>query len=264
MAARGEESDLLRPMDLRPVRAGIEPAILGIAGDAVGTGADIAPAVILVPDRRGEFGDVDIVAGQDVLEHRPVLDDFVLFDLLVLHEAFAIGVRQLPLGQVFGKPERHVAPRAGEHVHQQTEALGAAGYLVEHDAGAVFLAQHRLGSETDILFPACAVYIFDLAQPVGQNQPFAQILIGDVAGYIAARNAIHLCLPDLEVPACCMAAARGASAARANANPAVCRAYPSSRRSFAAVPPRMAMRSSSVSSGVFITRSISVLVQPNG
>ena len=55
MAGRHEHADRIRSMHLRAIGAGIEPVLLRIAGDAVGAGADIAAAVLLVPDRRGKF-----------------------------------------------------------------------------------------------------------------------------------------------------------------------------------------------------------------
>ena len=124
VAASGDETDGLLVVHLRAVGAGVEPVLFRIAGDAVGAGADVAAAVLLVPDRGGEFGHVDIVAHHDVLEHRAVLDDLMRDDLRLLQIRLAIGVAQLPLGQVVGKAERHVAADAGEHVEQQTEALG--------------------------------------------------------------------------------------------------------------------------------------------
>ena len=107
---------------------------------------------------------------------------------------FAIGVAQLPLGQFVGKAERHVAARAGEHVHQQPAALGAARDVLEHHARAVLGAQHRFGGKPDVLLAVGALDGADLAQPLGHGEPFAQVVIGDVAGEIAlvAHRAVDL------------------------------------------------------------------------
>ncbi len=77
MAARGDEADRLLVVHHGAIGAGIEPVLLRVAGDAVGAGADVAAAVLLVPDRRREFGHVDVVAGQHVFQHRPVVDDLM-------------------------------------------------------------------------------------------------------------------------------------------------------------------------------------------
>ena len=77
MAGGHHDADRLLVVHLGAVGAGVQPVLLGIAGDAVGAGADVAAAVLLVPFRRREFGDVDVVAHHDVLEHRAVVDDLV-------------------------------------------------------------------------------------------------------------------------------------------------------------------------------------------
>ena len=81
VAGGQHEADRGLVVHLGAVGAGIEPVLLRVAGDREGAGADVAAAVLLVPDRRGKLGDVDGVAGEDVLEDRPVLDDLVRDDL---------------------------------------------------------------------------------------------------------------------------------------------------------------------------------------
>ena len=103
MARRHQDADRGLVVHHGAIGAGVEPVLLRIAGDAVGAGADVAAAVLLVPDRRREFRHVDVVAGQDVLEHRTVLDDLVRDDLLLLEIGLAIGVAQFPFGQMVGK-----------------------------------------------------------------------------------------------------------------------------------------------------------------
>ena len=176
------------------VGAGVEPVLLRVAGDAVGAGADVAAAVLLVPDRRGELGHVDGVAGDDVLEDRAVLDDLVRDRLLLLEIGLAEGVAQFPFGQMVGKAERHVAADAGEHVEQHAKALRAARHVVEHHAGAVLLAQDRLGGEPDVLLPARALDVADLAEQFGAREPFAQVVVGDVGVDVAlARCCCRSC-----------------------------------------------------------------------
>ena len=98
---------------------------------------------------------------------------------------------------VMGGNQGHNAPCAGKHVHQQPKTLGAARYVFEHHAGAGFFAQHGFRGEADILLPAGALDIFHLAQPVGQNQPFAKVVIGNIASDIATGTCTHKILPVL-------------------------------------------------------------------
>ena len=182
-------------MDLGPVGAGIEPVLLGVAGDAVGAGADITAAVELMPDRRRELEDVDLVAHQDVLEHGPGVDDLVGDEARLFEIGVAIGLAQLPFGELVRKAERHVAAGAREHVQEQAEPLGAAGNVVEHDAGAILGAQDRFRREADVLLPGGAAHGADLAELIGQREPFAQVVIGDAGLEIAA--CVHPCRPVL-------------------------------------------------------------------
>jgi hypothetical protein len=185
MAGGHHHADGLLVVHLGAIGAGIEPALLRIAGDGVGAGADIAAAVLLVPFRRRELGDVDLIAHHDILEHRPVLDDDVGHDALLLQIGLAVGVAELPFAEVIGKAERHVAARAGEHVEQQAKALRAARDVLEHHARAVLGPQHRLGGEPDVLLAVRALDRAHLAQTLGHRQPFAQIVVGDIAGEVS-------------------------------------------------------------------------------
>ena len=67
LAGRDVEAERLLVVDHDAVGAAIDPAVVGIAHDVVAAGADIAAAVLRVPLRRREFGDVDVVALHDVL-----------------------------------------------------------------------------------------------------------------------------------------------------------------------------------------------------
>ncbi len=181
VAGGHDDADGLLVVHLRAVGAGIEPVLLRIAGDAVGAGAEIASAVLLMPLGRGEFGHVDIVAHHDVLEHGSVLDDLVRDDALLLEIRFAVGVTELPLGELVGKAERHVAPLAGEHVEQEAEAFRRARDVLEHHAGPMLGAQHRFRRKPDILLAIGALHGAHLAQAIRHRQPFPQVVIRDVA-----------------------------------------------------------------------------------
>ena len=103
-------------------------------------------------------------------KHRTVVDDLVRDELRLLQIRVAIGLAQFPFGQMIGKAERHVAARAGKHVQKHAKTLRAARDVVEHDARAVFGAQHRLGGEPDIFLPAGAANIANFAEPFGERR----------------------------------------------------------------------------------------------
>jgi hypothetical protein len=48
----------------------------------------------------------------------------------------------------------------------------------------MFRAQHRLGGKSDILLAIGALDDADLSKSLGQREPSAQIVIGDVAGEV--------------------------------------------------------------------------------
>src|SRR5258706_15852263 len=53
-----------------PVTADVDPTFVGIAGDYHVTGANVTPAVALVPARHGKFEKIDVVAGKNIFHHR--------------------------------------------------------------------------------------------------------------------------------------------------------------------------------------------------
>src|SRR5262249_14052081 len=55
----------------------------------------------------------------------------------------------------------------------------------EHDAGAMLRAQHCLGGKPDVLLAVCPFDGADLAEALGHREPFAQVIVGDIAGEIA-------------------------------------------------------------------------------
>ena len=93
-------SDLV--VDHHAVGAAVEPAGVGVARDVVAAGADIAPAVVRVPQRRGEFRDVDVVALEHVLEDRPVVADEV--DVVPDGRAMTTPHPTFSSGTVIGSP----------------------------------------------------------------------------------------------------------------------------------------------------------------
>ena len=75
MVARGNKNARgLLVMNHHPVGAEIDPVAVAFAHDRHRAGSDVAPAIIVVPQRRGELEQVDPLPFIDVLKDRPVLD----------------------------------------------------------------------------------------------------------------------------------------------------------------------------------------------
>ena len=175
-------------LDHRPVGADVDPALLGVDGDAEAPGADVAAAVVRVPLGGGELHDVDIVAGEDVLEHRPVVHHHVGQPPLHLDVVFEEGLAELLLGEVLGKPQCHVPALAGERVDQDSKALGTAGDLVEEHRGAVVDADDRVGGQADVFFPTRPGDGAQLAQGVGPGHPLAEIVVRESGFHVGDRG----------------------------------------------------------------------------
>ena len=69
--------------------------------------------------------------------------------------------------------------------------IGTGTYSITRDpeenwlnAGA-YRAQHRLGGKPDVLLAVCSFDGADLAEALGHREPFAQVVVGDIAGEIA-------------------------------------------------------------------------------
>src|SRR5262249_20088711 len=96
MTARHRQTQGLLVVHHRAIGAGVIPVLVRIACDAIGARPDIATAILFVPDRGGEFCDVNSVAHHDVLEHGAVFDDLVRNDLGFLQIVFAVGIAEFP------------------------------------------------------------------------------------------------------------------------------------------------------------------------
>jgi hypothetical protein len=68
---------------------------------------------------------------------------------------------------MLGKAECHIAPLAGEDIHQQTKTLGATLNVFEHDARTILRAQHRFGGQADIVLPIGVAHDAHFAQLIG-------------------------------------------------------------------------------------------------
>ena len=141
-------------MHHHPVGALVQPAGFRIAGDAVAAGADIAAAIGLVPLRRREDPEIDSVAGQDVLQDRPVLDRDVR-DRRIVRVVVDLeeGLAQLQAGEARGEAQRGIGPLAAEEVGEDAKALGNARDVVEQAARRRSVALQQGARHADLPLP---------------------------------------------------------------------------------------------------------------
>ena len=113
------------------IGTGVEPVLVRVPSDAVGTCANVSSAVLFMPNGSGELRNIDILPHHDVLEDRAILDDLVGNALLILQIGFAVTITEFPFCEVLWESEGHVSTLAGEHVQEQAEALRAARYVIK-------------------------------------------------------------------------------------------------------------------------------------
>ena len=204
LAGRDVEARGLGVVDHHAIGAAVDPALVGIAGDVEAAGADVAAAVGGVPFRRGKAGDVDVVAGHDVLEDRTVVDVFGRDARHRSHEAGAEAFAELELAEVGGKAERHVLALAAEEVDQHAAAIDRVRHLVEDEAGRAVVVHRDAGHHADVLLPVEPADILDLAEPARLLEPLPQIVIDQPRLRIGAAPpsaAAPLGSPAMRLPA---------------------------------------------------------------
>src|SRR6516165_2362949 len=122
-ARRNVEAQRLLIVDHHPVGATIDPASVRITRDVITSSANVASAVGMMPLRRRESGDIDVLAGHGVLHDWAVVD---VSGRNTLHLGGIIGAEsfaQLHLGQIGRKAERHILALAAEKIHQNSAAF---------------------------------------------------------------------------------------------------------------------------------------------
>ena len=92
----------------------------------------------------------------------------------------------VPAWSVVGEAQRHVAARAAENVDQDTKPVRAARYLVEQYGGAVILADHDLGGESDVFFPGRPVDPFSSPSWSARSIQSRRVFIGELLGGVRA------------------------------------------------------------------------------
>src|SRR5262249_42763331 len=118
-------------MRLHAIGAVIDPAGVGILHDYHAARADIVAPVVLVPPRRRDAPNVDVLAAADVLHERPRLDRHRR-DAARLFHVFAPVGDELDRGTIDRQTEREIdAPHRGENIREDAVAVGIARNVVE-------------------------------------------------------------------------------------------------------------------------------------
>ena len=119
-ARRNVEAQRLLIVDHHPVGAAIDPAGVRITRDVITSSANVASAVGMMPLRRRESGDVNVLTGHHVLHDWPVIDVSRRNTLHLGGVMDAESFAQLHLGQIGRKAERHVLALAAKKIHQDS------------------------------------------------------------------------------------------------------------------------------------------------
>ena len=188
LAGRNIQSDTLFIVNHHPVGAAIDPSGVRVACDDKTPGADIAPAVVGVPQRCREFGDVNGIAFENVFEDRTGIDNPVgqRFQRLGVR---MIGTRQFELVEIIGETQRQVFARPGKPVDQDAEPRRTVLDIVEHDRRRALVVAHHLDHLADIGVPVCAGNDFQIAALLDRRKPVAQIVILQGAGRVGPGDA---------------------------------------------------------------------------
>src|SRR4029077_8154070 len=108
------------------------------------TGADIAAAVVDMPNGRRKFFDVNVRSVDNILEHGPAVYDDRRDVFLLLLIMLEIGLTQLLFGQSLREAQRHGAPFAGENIHEETKAFWTTRYFLENNRRAIVKGNHNI------------------------------------------------------------------------------------------------------------------------
>ena len=163
-------------MRLHPIGAVIDPAGIRIAHDHHVAGADVVAAVVLVPARHRDLENVDVLAGVDVLEQRPVLDRDRRDGARLLHVAAPV-MHQFDGAGVGIEPERDVdAPDRGEDVGEDAPAARKSRHVVEQHRLVADAALIDVDDAADLLLALGAGDVLQFAVGAQLRDPGAQIL----------------------------------------------------------------------------------------
>ena len=197
LALRGHHGRDVLVVHLDAVGAVVDPAGVRILHDHHAAGADVVAAVMLVPARRRDLEQVNVIAAVGILQQRAALHRHRWNRLGLLH-VVAPEADQVHLARIGGQAERDVdAAHAGQDVGDDAVTLRVTGDLVEHDGRAVARALVDVDDAADLPLALGAGDELELACRLELRQPDPQVLLGPRAfvrcGFLGAglERALH-------------------------------------------------------------------------
>src|SRR5262249_2270715 len=184
--------DFIPAVHLNAVDRGIDPPAVRIAHDHDRARADEGAAVVAVPDRRGKFGELDLIASDRVLQKGGVLHDggrARLQRLALLHPGLERVER--PQSRIDAECERsplRVGGGGGEDAKAARKALDAG----EQKGRAIGPPRRHLGDGADLEARVRPLDAAQRAELVDELNEFAQILV----------HSVPLPRPTLRIAAC--------------------------------------------------------------
>src|SRR6516164_706938 len=162
---------------LHAIGAVIDPAGVGILHDHHAARADIVAPVVLVPPRRRDAPNVDVLAAADVLHERSGLDRDRR-DAARLFHVFAPVGDELDRGTVDRQTEREIdAAHRGENIREDAVAEGIARNVVEQYGAVAHLTHVEVDDAADFRLALGAADVLHLARRAQRIDPGAQVLL---------------------------------------------------------------------------------------
>src|SRR5262252_9217077 len=172
--------DLVPAVHLNTVDRGIDPAAVRVAHDHDRARADEGAAVVAVPERRGKFGEVDLIASDSVLQKGGVLHDggrARLQRLALLHPGLERVER--PQSRIDAECERSPL-RMGGGVGEDAKAARKTLDAVEQKGRAIGPPRRHLGNGADLEARIRPLDAPQRAEHVDEPDEFAQVLVHSV------------------------------------------------------------------------------------
>ena len=178
LAGRHHDGGDVRSLGLDSIAAAVDPAGIRVLHDHHAAGPDERATVMLVPDRRGNFVEIDRAAFQDVVQERAAVDLSRRKARRLLH------VRTPPQDEVHlralrRQPKRDIdAGDRGEDVCEHARAFGKAWNLVEHHGRISHASLIDVDNAADLFLGIGALDHLELACGFNAADPVPQILVG--------------------------------------------------------------------------------------
>ena len=178
LALRAHHRRHARAVRLHAIGTVVDPAGVRILHHHHAAGADVVAAVVLVPARRRDLLDVDILAAAHVLRERAGFHRDRRDALRLLHVFAPVG-DEIDRRAVDRPAQREVdAPDRGEDVRENAVAARVARNVVEQHGAVAHLAHVEVDDAADLVLALGAADLLQLARRAQLVDPGAQVLLG--------------------------------------------------------------------------------------